>query len=57
MRLLICASLLLSASPGAAALAAKQTIAVVHSASAAYSPTARHTIIVRATVDLPPSLR
>ncbi|HLK24072.1 MAG TPA: hypothetical protein VKT30_05395 [Caulobacteraceae bacterium] len=37
------------------AAAATKTIPVVHSAQAAYSRTARHTIVVQASVDLPNS--
>jgi hypothetical protein len=55
MRLQICAALVAIACGGGAALAAEQTVAVVHSASAGYSRTTKHTIIVRATVDLPNS--
>lgn len=55
MRLLTCAAIMAIVSGGGAALAAEQTVAVVHSASAGYSRTSNHTIIVRATVDLPNS--
>jgi hypothetical protein len=54
-RLLTAAAVLLLSGASGAALAAEQPVAVVHSASAGYSPTSRHTIIVRATVDLPNS--
>jgi hypothetical protein len=53
MRLLACGAITLVLSLGGTALAAVQTVAVVHSASATFG--ARHTIVVRATVDLPNS--
>jgi hypothetical protein len=55
VRLLTCAALLQLFSGVGPALAAVETIAVVHSASAGYSTTAKHTIVVRAKVDLPNS--
>jgi hypothetical protein len=53
MRRLACAALTLTLALGGTALAAVQTVAVVHSGSATY--VAGRTIVVRATVDLPNS--
>jgi len=53
MRRLACAAITVVLGLGGTALAAVQTVAVVHSASATFGP--KHTIVVRATVDLPNS--
>ena len=54
MRRLTCAAFVFAIlGAGGTAMAAEQTVAVVHSGSATYS--AGRTIVVRATVDLPNS--
>jgi hypothetical protein len=53
MRRLACAAITVVLGLGGTALAAVQTVPVVHSASATFG--ARRTIVVRATVDLPNS--
>ena len=55
LRLLARAALLLFVCASGAAFAAEQTVLVVHSASAAYGVKGKHTITIRAKVDLPNS--